>query len=42
MMIESLLKPLLDYIINCDNYFYKMTKLETLIDKLSRKTKHKE
>ena len=26
MMIESLLKPLLDYIIHCDNYFYKMTK----------------
>ena len=32
MMIESLLKPLLDYIINCDNYFYEMTKLETLIE----------
>ena len=31
-MIESLLKPLLDYIMNCDNYFYKMTKLETLIE----------
>ena len=32
MMIESLLKPLLDYIMNCDNYFYRMTKLETLIE----------
>ena len=32
MMIESLLKPLLDYIMNCDNYFYKMTKLETIIE----------
>ena len=32
MMIESLLKPLLDYITNCDNYFHKMTKLETLIE----------
>ena len=32
MMIESLLKPLLVYIMNCDNYFYKMTKLETLIE----------
>ena len=32
MMIESLLKPLLNYIMNCDNYFHKMTKLETLIE----------
>ena len=32
MMIESLLKPLLDFIMNCDKYFYKMTKLETLIE----------
>ena len=32
MMIESLLKPLLDNIMICDNYFYKMTKLETLIE----------
>ena len=32
MMIESLLKPLLDNITHCDNYFYKMTKLETLIE----------
>ena len=32
MMIESLLKPLLDFIMNCDNYFYKMSKLETLIE----------
>ena len=32
MMIESLLKPLLDYIMNCDNDLYKMTKLETLIE----------
>ena len=32
MMIESFLKPLLDYMMNCDNYFYKMTKLETLIE----------
>ena len=32
MMIESFLKPLLDYIMHCDNYFYKMTKLETLIE----------
>ena len=31
-MIESLLKPLLDYIMNCDICFYKMTKLETLIE----------
>ena len=31
-MIESLLRPLLDYKMNCDNYFYKMTKLETLIE----------
>ena len=31
-MIESLLKTLLDYIMNCDNYFHKMTKLETLIE----------
>ena len=31
-MIESLLKPLLDYIRNCDNYFYKMSKLETFIE----------
>ena len=41
-MIESLVKPLLDYIMNCDNYFYKMTKLETLRVKQSRKTKEKE
>ena len=44
MMIESLLKPLLDYIMHCDNYFYKMTKLETLIEinnleKLNRKNR---
>ena len=32
MMIESLLKPLLGYIMNFDSYFYKMTKLETLIE----------
>ena len=32
MMIESLLKPLLDYIMNCDYYSYKMTELETLIE----------
>ena len=32
MMIESLLKPLLDYIMNCGNYFYKMNKPETLIE----------
>ena len=31
MMIENLLKPLLDYIMNYDNYCYKMTKLEILI-----------
>ena len=31
-MIENLLRSLLDYIINCDNYFYIMTKLETLIN----------
>ena len=42
MMIESLLKPLLGYIRNCDNYFYKMTKLETHRIKQSRKTKEKE
>ena len=44
MMIESLLKPLLDCIRNSDNYFYKMTKLETLIElnyleKLNRKNR---
>ena len=32
MLIESLLKPLLDYIMNCDDNFYKMTELETLIE----------
>ena len=44
MMIESLLKPLLDYIRNCDNFFYKMTKLETLkelnnLEKQNRKNR---
>ena len=32
MMIENFLMPLLGYIMHCDNYFYKMTKLETLIE----------
>ena len=26
------MKPLLDYIMNCDNYFYKMTRLDKLIE----------
>ena len=41
MMIESLLKPLLDYIKNCDNYFYKMTKLETLIELINLEKQHR-
>ena len=26
------MKPLLDYIMNCDNHFYKMTRLDKLIE----------
>ena len=26
------MKPLLDYVMNCDNYFYKVTRLDKLIE----------
>ena len=26
------MKPLLDYLMNCDNYFYKTTRLDKLVE----------